>query len=69
MRSYIISKVFKGVDLLTGVIMAAASLFSLPISSFRPSALSVCAHTTTAYEIRVLTIAIRYHLISFGFGL
>ena len=57
-RSYNTSRVFSGVDLLTGVIMAAASLFSLPINSFLPSALNVCAHTTAEYEIRVLTIAV-----------
>ena len=55
-------------DLLTGVIIVAASLLSLFIVIFLVVYLNVCDQAIAQYVIRGLTIAVYIHLINIGFG-
>ena len=58
----------KGVDVLTGVIIDAASLLSLLTAAFFDGFLNVCPHTNIPYVNLLMNTASIIHFINFGFG-
>ena len=68
MRSCITSKPFVGVDLMVGVIVTAASLFSPLSLSQSPFRSRICPQTNEAYVSFGLIITVNSHLARKGFG-
>ena len=57
-----------GVDVLAGVTIEAANLFSLLTAAFLVGYLSTCPHTSIPYAKRFMNMASIIHFINLGFG-